>query len=90
MAESTFPNTGLSAFEYKQLVEWMKNPNRKPAYTAFTVGACRDAARAFEEFIRDAIPVHAEKKPNGEVLAYNVKIQASPNAILFIFENPSI
>lgn len=41
----------LSISEYKRLVEWMKNSVRKPAINAFTAGACRDAARAFEDYI---------------------------------------
>lgn len=44
----------LSKSEYERLVEWMNNPNRKPANTAFTASACRDAARAFEESERAA------------------------------------
>lgn len=40
---------GLSAFDYERLVEWMADPNRRPAQTAFTAGAARDAARAFED-----------------------------------------
>ena len=42
------PNS-LSASEYTRLVEWVKNPTREPANTAFTASACRDAARAIEE-----------------------------------------
>ena len=39
----------LSPLDYKRLVKWMKESKRKPAIIAFTAGACRDAARAFEE-----------------------------------------
>ena len=38
----------MTAYEFGRLVEWMKNPKREPAGTAFTAGACRDAARAFK------------------------------------------
>lgn len=38
----------LSSFDFERLMEWMKNPDRKPAAGAFTAGAARDAARAFE------------------------------------------
>lgn len=41
----------LTAFEYKHLVAWMKDPNRKPAIIAFTASACRDMARAFENYL---------------------------------------
>ena len=40
---------GFSPLDYQRLVEWMKDPNRKPATTAFTAGMARDAARAFED-----------------------------------------
>lgn len=43
---------GLSKFEYERLVRWMKDPERKEASAAFTAGAARDAARAFEEYLR--------------------------------------
>lgn len=39
----------MTAFEFRRLVDWMKDPKRKPANLAFTAGACRDAARAFEQ-----------------------------------------
>lgn len=39
---------GLTAFEFERLILWMKDPKRKSAETAFTSGACRDAARCFE------------------------------------------
>jgi hypothetical protein len=38
----------LSPIEYINLLGWLNNPNREPAQTHFTAGACRDAARAFE------------------------------------------
>lgn len=40
---------GIPAGEWLRLVEWFADSRRKPADTAFTAGACRDAARAFEE-----------------------------------------
>ena len=39
----------LSTFDYERLVAWMRDPQRMPASTAFTAGATRDAASAFEE-----------------------------------------
>ncbi|UOF78272.1 copg antitoxin of type II toxin-antitoxin system [Caudoviricetes sp.] len=44
----------LTLSEYKRLIEWMNNPNRKPAHVAFTASACRDAARAFESSVVEA------------------------------------
>lgn len=41
-------NDCLSDYEFRSLVIWMKDKKRKPADTAFTSGACRDAAIAFE------------------------------------------
>lgn len=43
---------GLSRCDYQRLVEWMDDRNRQPAIIAFTAGAARDAARAFEEHCR--------------------------------------
>ena len=42
----------MSLSDYQRLVEWIKNPDRKPAEAAFTAGYLRDAARAFEEGTR--------------------------------------
>ena len=39
----------MSTFDYERLVEWMKDPDRKPPEIAFTAGAARDAARAAKE-----------------------------------------
>lgn len=38
----------LSEYDWDKLVAWMRDPVRKPANTAFTAGAARDAATAFE------------------------------------------
>lgn len=45
--------SGLSPFDYRALVDWMKDPNRKEAIHAFTAGPARDAGRAFEEYLRE-------------------------------------
>jgi len=45
--------TWPSANEFHRLVEWMKNPDRKPANIAFTAGETRQAARAFECYLED-------------------------------------
>lgn len=38
----------LTALEYTRLLEWMNDTKKKPANIAFTAGAARDAAYAFE------------------------------------------
>jgi hypothetical protein len=38
----------ITASEWKRLRDWFADPQRKPANTAFTAGAARDAATAFE------------------------------------------
>jgi len=43
--------SGLSKFDYERLADWMVNPARKTANTAFTEGVARDAARAFEQYL---------------------------------------
>lgn len=39
----------MSVHDHERLVAWMRDPNRKPADVAFTAGAARSAATAFEE-----------------------------------------
>jgi hypothetical protein len=46
---------GFSEFEYERLVEWFHDPKRKPAIHAFTAGAARTAAYAFEDSLRAAL-----------------------------------
>lgn len=41
----------MSSFDYIRLVAWMKDVQRKAANEAFTAGAARDAAYAFEDYI---------------------------------------
>lgn len=41
-------HNGLSPGDYRKLAAWFADPKRKPALTAFTAGAARDAASAFE------------------------------------------
>lgn len=38
----------ITAFEYQRLRDWFSDPKRKPSHLAFTAGAARDAASAFE------------------------------------------
>lgn len=38
----------LSAYDFDRLVSWFRDPHRQPAHLAFTAGAARDAATAFE------------------------------------------
>lgn len=42
---------GLSAYDYRKLVEWFIDDNRNPATTAFTAGAAKDAATAYEQVL---------------------------------------
>jgi hypothetical protein len=39
---------GMSGFEYERLIEWMKDPKRKPAIIAFTSGHTPPAPPAIE------------------------------------------
>lgn len=39
---------GLTEFEWRRLVAWMRDPKREPSHLAFTAGHARDAASAFE------------------------------------------
>ena len=43
----------MTGEEFLKLVLWMRDPNRKPANEAFSEGADRDAAYAFEQFWRE-------------------------------------
>ena len=51
-ASSSSPcSDSLTASEWLRLSAWFADPDRKPAITSFTAGACRDAATAFEHSI---------------------------------------
>ena len=62
----------LTASEYQRLVEWMKDPKRKSAITAFTASACRDAARAFEQYLEAPNLVELDEKAVLKILQDNI------------------
>ena len=51
----------LTSSEYRRLIAWMQNQQRQPAIIAFTAGACRDAARAFEEYLDSKLKEQNER-----------------------------
>lgn len=71
----------MDGYNYLRLVRWMKNPNREPAQTAFTAGALRDAARAFEDALPDVIaPARAQTLEDAAQIADSEPLVWDTNA----------
>lgn len=86
------PDGGLDTYDYVRLVEWMKDPP-EPANTAFTAGALRDAARAFEDaipaFTARVLKIYEDAAPTGNEGEKDLTVDETMLLKTIVWMNPS-